>query len=386
MACHGGIAAGLILEALVGAGARPARPGEFTQRAFLNGRIDLSQAEAVAALVAARSQAAHRAALRLLKGHLGERLDPLLEDLIGMRARLEAHIEFPEDMEGEGETGERRVREGFWASPGGDREPAEPVQAGEARRLVERIDEILRQAGRSRLLESGLRCVLSGPVNVGKSSLFNAILDRERAIVTEEPGTTRDVIEGTLEVGGIPVELVDTAGLRMPESLSEAEGTRRSDLERRSAALVLEVRDASRPPGEQPLLTGDGPERVVVLNKCDLGVHPAWESGEFQAGLGGPILASALKRTGITKLLDEIRARVAEAPADEVVLNLRQRAVLGEARERLAAAADALESGELPELVSFELAAGAQAIGEILGRDASAEMLAAIFQQFCIGK
>jgi tRNA modification GTPase len=296
------------------------------------------------------------------------------------------------------------------------------------------VSGILAQAGRSDLLSSGFRCVLSGPVNVGKSSLYNRLLERNRAIVTGEPGTTRDVLEGTLEIGGIPVTLVDTAGLREPTSRPEVEGTRRSMMERESADLLLEVRDASQPAGRQEQIQGKdrfegaeaGTRRLVLLNKVDLGIDPSWEDvmsrsgGELHSdaldverdgaetgpghGTGAsplraihvtgnlqeesiPVLAvSALDGTGIGALREEIARHFREAPGEEILLNLRQRTALQNAVDNLASAGRSLRQGELPEIVSFELGEAAREVGGILGRDPSDELLDAIFSRFCIGK
>jgi tRNA modification GTPase len=437
VSCHGGPAAGYVLEALVQAGARPAEPGEFTKRAFLNGRIDLSQAEAVAAVIAARGRAAHRAALRLLKGQLREQLEPVYHELLSYLARVEAHIEFPDDLE-ESDT---RVREGYLVGAnggdGGDAATEDgPPTVTEVSALRFKLSHVLDRAGRSDLLSTGFRCVLTGAVNVGKSSLFNRLLDRERAIVTEEPGTTRDVLEGTLELDGIPVTLVDTAGLRMPSSRSEAEGTRRSVEEREGADLILEVRDASRPadweecpPDDTPTYneavdrageSGGGPRRILLLNKIDLGIHPSWQSesaedprrvpvGEGatpgaepdssearEPRAGAPAIVverqvpclhvSAKDGSGIPELRNEIAKHLEDAPGEEILLSLRQRKALRDALDNLAAAARGLRAGELPELVSFELSEAARQVGGLLGRSASDELMDAIFSQFCIGK
>jgi tRNA modification GTPase len=441
VSCHGGPAAGYVLEALVQAGARPAEPGEFTKRAFLNGRIDLSQAEAVAAVIAARGRAAHRAALRLLKGQLREQLEPVYDELLSHLARMEAHIEFPDDLE----EGHLRVREGYFvdgtAGDGGDVSmEIGPPTAAEVSALRSRLSRVLDRAGRSDILSNGFRCVLTGAVNVGKSSLFNRLLGRDRAIVTEEPGTTRDVLEGTLELDGIPVTLVDTAGLRMPSSRSEAEGTKRSVQEREGADLILEVRDASRPadrpanreegpPGHGVSRddatdgvddTGAGPRRILLLNKIDLGIHPSWQIGSVgdtePAPIGGgatrggepgtpesrraavdaaavlverqvPRLhVSAKDGSGIRQLRNEIAKHLDEAPGEEILLSLRQREALRHAVDTLASAVRGLRAGQLPELVSFELSEAAREVGGLLGRDASDELMDAIFSQFCIGK
>jgi tRNA modification GTPase len=376
ISCHGGRSAGYVLEALVDAGARPAEPGEFTKRAFLNGRLDLTQAEAVAAIVDSSGRAAQRASLRLLKGALRERLEPVYTEVIGLHARTEAGIEFPEDLEENG----ARLREGFLADEAGGRMDR-ILGLEEVEGVRDRVRGIGEQAGRSDLLESGLRCVFSGPVNVGKSSLFNRLLGRDRAIVTVEPGTTRDVLEGAIEIDGVSVTLVDTAGLRDSTSLSEEEGTRRALAERESADLILEVRDGSRDAGRQrPFPGGEtGVPVVAVLNKADLGIHRSWSRG-------GAIEVSAAECRGMGDLLRAIGIHLDAAPSQEILLTLRQRGALERAERSLDAAADALRGGGLPEIVSFELAEASRALGGILGREPTEGMLDAIFSRFCIGK
>jgi tRNA modification GTPase len=378
ISCHGGPSAGYILDALVAAGARPSQPGEFTKRAYLNGRIDLSQAEAVAAVIASSGRAAHRAALRLLKGGLRDRLEPLYQRGIAIQSRLEAAIEFPEDVE----SGDKRLREGYIAGPGGDRGEETTPSAAEIAALRKELNEVLRRAGRSDLLWKGFRVVLSGPVNAGKSSLFNALLDRERAIVTEEPGTTRDTLEGVLEMEGIPVTLVDTAGLREPSSRPEAEGTRRSMEERQTADLILEIRDRSeaRPPNQEEI--PPQADILTILNKSDLPAHPEW-GGETPAE---PLTVSAKTGLGIEALRTAIADRLRNSPPEEILLNLRQRNDLERALAGLIATGNLLKKNELPELISCELGEALRAVGGILGRDPSQELLEMIFSQFCIGK
>lgn len=425
ISCHGGPAAGYVLEALIDSGARPAEPGEFTKRAFLNGRIDLTQAEAISAVVAARGRASHRAALRLLKGQLREQLEPVYNDLLSHLARLEAHIEFPEDLEDD----DPKVRDGYYAYEDGATASRRPPTPRELSSLGSILSRILAQAGRSDLLSNGFRIVLSGPVNVGKSSLFNRFLNRRRAIVTEEPGTTRDVLEGTVELGGIAVTFVDTAGLRPPSSRSEAEGTKRSVEERMGADLLLEVRDGSSPADLDDVPESGSPEsddfepgRILVLNKIDLGLHPSWKEhldrkasqdghgvscGETVPSVSGStarpfslqaptalsteswleaLEVSATTGAGVDTLQETIARRIKEAPAEEILLNLRQRKELRGAAENIASAVTSLGEGELPEIVSCQLNEAALALGSVLGRNPSDELMDAIFSQFCIGK
>ncbi|RMF86010.1 MAG: tRNA uridine-5-carboxymethylaminomethyl(34) synthesis GTPase MnmE, partial [Nitrospirae bacterium] len=255
-----------MVRALVAAGARPARPGEFTERAFLNGKLDLTQAEAVQALVAARSEAAARLARRLLAGELGAEARRLQEALTAVEAEVEAAIDFPEEE---------------IDAAGGEALAARLAPVAEA------VDRLLAGHGAARHRLEGVRVVLVGAVNAGKSSLFNRLVEHERAIVTPEPGTTRDYLEQAVAWEGLEVRLVDTAGLREAVGAAERAGIARSRAEVEQADLLLHVVDATAPEAPPEL-----PERptLVVWNKIDLGPPPP------PAGLGEVVAASA--RTG----------------------------------------------------------------------------------------
>jgi tRNA modification GTPase len=364
IACHGGrLITRRVVERLLDCGARPAGPGEFTERAFLNGKLDLTQAEAVMDLISAQSDLALRAAHEQLEGGIGRQTAALREDLIGLVAHLEAFIDFPED-DIDPDTGEL-----FNAR-------IEGVRNG--------IALLLATAEQGRILREGVRTVICGRPNAGKSSLLNLLLGSERAIVSDEAGTTRDTIEEMIVLDGVPLRLVDTAGLRGEAGGVEREGMRRTLLEAARADLLLVVRDASLTPAASDVELPDGSARVVtVLNKCDLGEHPAW------AGRPGVRLSCA-GGEGLEPLRREIRAVLDLGEADwgehAVAINTRHRDCLRRADESLASAAVLLADAAAPELAALELRGALDALGEISGKVDTEEILGAIFSRFCIGK
>jgi len=364
LSTHGGrLVTRRVLERLLECGARVAQPGEFTERAFLNGKLDLTQAEAVMDLISAQSALALRAAHEQLEGRLGRRTEELREQLIGTVAQLEAWIDFPEE----------------------DIDPA----TGEALRarlaeVLGGVRQLLATADQGRILREGLRTVICGRPNAGKSSLMNRLLGSDRAIVSGTEGTTRDTIEELLSIDGVPVRMVDTAGLREEADEVEREGMRRTMVEAGRADLLVVVVDASLPPASA--LPREVPEvgrRITVLNKCDLGEHPEWQGRE-----GARV--SCLDGSGIDALRHRVRelAELGEADWGEhsVAINARHRDRLMAAESALQAADDALAAGSEPEIVALDLREALECIGEIAGRIDSEEILGSIFSQFCIGK
>src|SRR5579859_581908 len=253
--CHGGIlAAKLVLDTVLANGARPAEPGEFTRRAFLNGRIDLTQAEAVADLIHSRTELALAAANEQLAGKLSQRINELRDELMQTLAHVEAHIDFP-DEDIAPETREQLLKR---------------LAAG-----VKFMEELLRTANEGQILRRGIRAAIVGRPNVGKSSLLNQLLGRDRAIVSPIPGTTRDTIEETADIRGLPVVFIDTAGLREARDEIEQEGIRRSHESLARAEFILHVLDASEPlaDADEKFLAGfAGKKRILVRNKMDLPV------------------------------------------------------------------------------------------------------------------
>jgi len=372
--CHGGyLILQKVLELVLRHGARMAEPGEFTKRAFLNGRIDLTRAEAVIDLIKARTTASLEIANQQLRGALFREMIDLKEKLVDHVALIEAHIDFPE-------------------------EEIEPIPLAE---MKEDLDRITRQLGdwvfsyeEGRLFREGISCAITGKTNVGKSSLLNVLLKEERAIVTPVPGTTRDVIEETLNIRGVPVRLMDTAGLRRTRDLVEREGVRRTKEKVADADFVVLVLDGSRGLDKDDLEIFreiEGKKKVVALNKRDLPSKISVEEvrGRFPSE---PIVSiSALRDTGIKELKDAIYSSLVQrdvriSPEHLIVTNIRHRTALSQARESLTRAVRLLEDGSSLEFIAFEIRSALDSIGELVGETASEDILNRIFDQFCIGK
>lgn len=360
LTCHGGIlVTRRILEALLRAGARSAEPGEFTQRAFLNGKLDLTQAEAVMDLISAQSDLALRAASEQLAGRLGERIRDLRERLLEALAHVEAFIDFPEE-DIDPETGSDLL----------------------ARLAAVREDcsRLLATAGQGRVVREGVRTVIYGEPNVGKSTLLNLLLGYDRAIVSTTPGTTRDTLEEVIDLRGIPLRLVDTAGVRPSADELEQAGIARTHDQVARADLVLHLHDASRPrPAGLALL----PRSLCVLNKVDLGEDPGW------AGTAA-VRLSCLAATGTEALAEAIEERVLGGSAAQcdwsVAINVRHQEALQRAAGYTDAAVRGLQEGISPEFVAEELRDALEAVGDIAGRVDTEDLLDRIFARFCIGK
>jgi tRNA modification GTPase len=364
IATHGGrLVTRKVLERLLECGARSAQPGEFTERAFMNGKLDLTQAEAVMDLISAQSELALRAAHEQLEGRIGERTEKLRQELIDTVANLEAWIDFPEE-DIDPETGEAlRAR----------------IQL-----VMADIRGLLSTADQGRILREGLRTVICGRPNAGKSSLMNQLLGSERAIVSGTEGTTRDTIEEMLVINGVPVRMVDTAGLREAGDEIEEEGIRRTIKEAERADLLLVVVDATLPPeGAMPARLPEIARRIVVLNKSDLGEHPDWANKEG-------IRVSCLDGRGFDELRAKVRVLADLGEADwgeqSVAINARHRDRLMRAEEALARADQSLAANAEPEISALDLREAMECLGEIAGRIDTEEILGSIFSRFCIGK
>lgn len=356
-----------VLEVVWREGARPAEPGEFTQRAFLNGKLDLAQAEAVADLIRARTGAQHRAALALHEGRLSREVHALAESLLGLLATVEAHIDFSEEI--------------------GELNPASLIPQVEA--LTQQLDWLLAQARRGRLIREGVRVAIVGRPNVGKSSLLNALLGEERAIVTPIPGTTRDVIQESFQIKGVLFVAADTAGLRESADVVEQMGMERTHKAIQQADLILLVADASAgwSESDEQLRQSLPPEtpRLLVWNKIDLiapAQRPALE-GERQVWI------SALTVQGMEALLDALLEAVGLTGVGEETLTLthmRHVESVRAARENLQQAHASLEAGMPPDIVAIDLRAAWLALGAITGETVDEALVARIFRDFCIGK
>ena len=370
ISCHGGILpAKLILDAILESGARLAEPGEFTKRAFLNGRLDLAQAEAVADLIHSRTELALAAANEQLAGKLSQRINQLRDDLMHTLAHVEAHIDFP-DEDIAPDTKEKLLKR---------------LKAG-----VAFMDELLRTANEGQILRRGIRAAIVGRPNAGKSSLLNQLLGRNRAIVSPIPGTTRDTIEETANIRGLPVVFIDTAGLRGARDEIEQEGIRRSHESLMNAELVLHVLDAGEPltnADEDYLAKFAGKKRILVRNKMDLPVKLELRipNPEFRT-----VDVCCLSGQGIEPLKDAIKELVwsGEIKAEmlQVMINSRHQDALKRARAAAQRTTDALRADATLELVAMDLRISVNAVGEIVGKTAMEDLLDSIFSQFCIGK
>jgi tRNA modification GTPase len=372
ISCHGGLLpAKLVLDALLANGARLAEPGEFTRRAFLNGRIDLAQAEAVADLIHSRTELALAAANEQLAGKLSQRINQLRDDLMLTLAHVEAHIDFPDED----------------ISPDTKEKLLQRLENG-----ISFMDELLRTANEGQILRRGIRAAIVGRPNAGKSSLLNQLLGRDRAIVSPIAGTTRDTIEETANIRGLPVVFIDTAGLREARDEIELEGIRRSRASLASAEFILHVLDASEPltdADKNYLAEFADKKRILVLNKTDLPtklVLPV-ETINLQ-----PAICSvcSLSGQGIEALKDAIKNLVwaGEIKSEmlQVMINSRHQDALNRARTTARQATDALRADATLELVAMDLRIAANAVGEIVGKTTTEDLLDSIFSAFCIGK
>ena len=369
---HGGVLVTTrVLDAVLRAGARPADPGEFTLRAFLNGRLDLAQAEAVADLVAAPTAEALAAAADQLAGRLSSSVGDLRRACVDLMARLEAEIDFAE-------------------------EDVPPVPRDDVERTLEAIDRtlaaILASADRGLLQRHGFRVVLVGSPNVGKSSLMNALLATERAIVTEVPGTTRDVVEESFNLDGIPVRLSDTAGLRATDDPVERIGVARSGAALAAADVAALVLDGSRALSEADRdaarqVSEVGKTAIVIVNKSDLA--PAITTGDAARLIEAPVCRTSAIGGDVAGVRAALRSLIGDgAPNPDLgtVASLRHKQALDRARAELAGASEAVAGGLPADFIAIGLRGAVQALGEVTGESATEDLLDAIFAKFCIGK
>ena len=367
--CHGGIAAvRAVLDLLLRSGARLAERGEFTKRAFLNGRISLDQAQAVLDAVRAQTRLGLEAAVAKIGGRFRDEVESLRDRIAALLADIEVGIDYP-DVDAE-------------------TDPLLPA----VRALRDEVEELERRAARGRVVREGLVAAIVGRPNVGKSTLLNAILAEERAIVTPIPGTTRDTVEEVVEVEGIPVRVIDTAGLRPPTDAVEEEGVRRAARAIDRADLVLLLLDRSCPltPDDQALLDRGWKKPVIlVLNKSDL--PPAFTRDELDPSpYLGVYEISAQTGAGVDELMSGLVAAVLAggipAAGTFLLLDAWEQDLLRRTGDALARAAAALESGVTPDIVAEELRVAYREAGKLQGIDVSEDILSHIFSRFCVGK
>jgi tRNA modification GTPase len=371
--CHGGLLpAKLVLDAVLANGARLAEPGEFTRRAFLNGRLDLAQAEAVADLIHSRTELALHAANEQLAGKLSHRINRLRDEMLQTLAHVEAHIDFPDED----------------IAPDTKDQLVSRLEHG-----VAFMDELLRTANEGRILRRGIRAAIIGRPNAGKSSLLNQLLGLDRAIVSPIPGTTRDTIEETANIRGLPVIFIDTAGLREARDEIEAEGIRRSHKTLEQAEFILHVFDASEPftdADQEYLAQFAGKKRILIRNKIDLPIRLSLPSLPPDTRHPTLVGVSCLTGQGIEALKDAIKQLVwsGEIKAEmlQVMINSRHQDALNRARTAAVRTLEALRSGQTLELVALDLRIAVNAVGEIVGKTATEDLLDTIFSTFCIGK
>ncbi len=376
--CHGGLLpAKLVLDTLLENGARLAEPGEFTRRAFLNGRIDLAQAEAVADLIHSRTELALAAANEQLAGKLSQRINELRDEMMQTLAHVEAHIDFPDED----------------ISPDTKEQLLKRLEHGLAF-----MDELLRTANEGQILRRGIRAAIVGRPNAGKSSLLNQLLGHDRAIVSPVPGTTRDTIEETANIRGLPVVFIDTAGLREAGDEIEQEGVRRSRESLARAEFILHVLDASEPltsADEKYFAEFAGKKRILVVNKVDLPrklkLPPNFHVTCHVSRVMSPIVdVCCLSGQGIEALKDSIKELVwsGEIKTEmlQVMINSRHQDALTRAHAATQRTLDVLRAGETLELAAGELRIAVNAVGEIVGKTTTEDLLDSIFSQFCIGK
>ncbi len=373
--CHGSPAAlALGLEALFAAGARQAGPGEFTRRAFLNGKLDLTRAEAVADLIHAESPAAARQAAGQLGGALERAADGVYDRLADLCAHFHAVLDYPDE----------------------DIAPFEAEElAGALKEAAGELDRLASTYERGRLLNEGVPCAIVGRPNAGKSTLFNALLGYDRAIVTDIPGTTRDTVEERANFGGVLLRLIDTAGLREAGDEAERLGVERSRRAVARAELILAVTDGAgeftREDREAlELAASSGRPWIWIASKRDLtGPTALWATGWEGNAPAAAVSLSAKTGEGLKELEQAVSALYPEPPASQagaMLTNARQAEAAGRAREAVRRGAAALEAGLSPDAVVADVEEAMSALGELTGRTVSEDVTARIFERFCVGK
>lgn len=370
---HGGsVASHRVLDAIIRAGAVMAEPGEFTKRAFLNGRIDLSQAEAVIDIINAKNTMSQKNALSQLGGALSREIGGARSDLVSLAAKMQVLIDYPDE----------------------DLEDITTDEIGEtAREISAKLKKLLSTADSGRIIRDGIRTAIAGKPNVGKSSLMNALAGTDRAIVTDIAGTTRDVIEESINLDGIPLVLIDTAGIHDTEDTVEKIGVEKSRKSIEEADLVIVMLDSQSgfDDEDREVMRASGDtKRIVLVNKNDLGSTENIEAIR-QAAEGSPVIEiSAKTGAGINSLIEEIKniyhlGEVADGDR-AVITNMRHKTALINADAALVRAAEAIEAGMPSDIASIDINEAIDALGEITGETVSESIVGEIFHNFCVGK
>ncbi|MGL4453458.1 MAG: tRNA uridine-5-carboxymethylaminomethyl(34) synthesis GTPase MnmE [Sarcina sp.] len=369
--CHGGVVStNTVLQEVIKAGARLAEPGEFTKRAFLNGRIDLSQAEAVMDIITAKTELSMKSAVRQSEGRLSTEINRLRQETLDVLALIEYAVDFTEDEE--------------------EVDPSinVDVKAG-VEKLITEVDSLIKSADEGKLIRDGLSVAIVGKPNVGKSSLLNVLLNEKRAIVTDIAGTTRDVIEEYINLDGIPVRIIDTAGIRETQDVVEKIGVERSKAKIDEADLVIFMLDTSRTLDEEDMeIISYIKEKkyIVLLNKVDL---ERKIDDSVIAHLDNKIEISAKEAIGIDILKAKIKALFFSGSIDTeslMVTNTRHKQALYRAIENLENGLDGINRNEFLDLVSIYVMSALKALGEITGAEVEEDLVTKIFMEFCCGK
>ena len=370
--CHGGIVVtNDILQLLLANGARMADPGEFTKRAFVNGRIDLTQAESVMDIIRAKTDKARQVAVKQLEGGLLTEIRALRQEILDVLANVEVNIDYPEYDEEE-VTGQKML--------------------GCVHSVGEKIDKLLETAQEGQILRNGLKTAIVGRPNVGKSSLLNYLTQSDKAIVTDVAGTTRDTLEEYVSVKGVPLELIDTAGIHHTEDTVEKIGVERSKKAIEKADLILLLLDSSQELTKEDrdlLAYTAGKKRIIVLNKTDLGAKLS--AAQIAEETGSDVITTSILQKenldGLENLIKKLFFKGIENSNDQVlVTNQRQAGLLAKAKQQLADVETGLESGMPLDLVQIDFTGAWETLGEITGESAPDELINDLFSQFCLGK
>ncbi len=369
--CHGGVTpTKRIFQEIIKAGARVAEPGEFTKRAFLNGRIDLSQAEAVIDIIRAKTELSMKSAVLQSNGRISKEINSLRNRLLQIIAHIEATVDFPED----------------------DLEEVTSNQVSiQIKNIINEVNELLSTADEGKILREGLNVVIVGKPNVGKSSLLNALLKEQRAIVTEVPGTTRDVIEEYINLDGVPIKIIDTAGIRETEDIVEKIGVEKSKEKIIEADLIIFMIDLSRELDDEDKEIMDyirDKKYIVLLNKSDLD-NKVVKEDLVGLNLKYIIESSAKSGKGLDELKDSIKELFFKGEVknqDIIITNARHKEALIRAKESLSSALDTLNNTLAIDLASIDIRDAWSKLGEITGDTLEEDIIDKIFSEFCLGK